>query len=54
MDDPALEDDNQRALDVIARLMPTRRVVPWNSDETLGSLGSWHCLSHGLPEALGP
>ena len=54
VDDPALEDDNQRALDVIARLMPTRRVVPWNSDETLGSLGSWHCLSHGLPEALGP
>ncbi len=44
--------DNRRAVEVVRALRPDRRVVPVESDETLLSLGSWHCLSHELPEAL--
>ena len=43
---------NQHALDVISRLLPDKRVVPVASDETLETQGSWHCLSHELPEPL--
>jgi hypothetical protein len=50
--DPQLELDNRRAVEVLERLMPNHEIVALNSDETLGSLGSWHCLSHELPEAL--
>jgi len=48
----ALERDNQTALAVAGRLFPDRQVIPVNSDETIGALGSWHCLSHGLPERI--
>jgi agmatine/peptidylarginine deiminase len=44
--------DNRRALEVIGRLFPERTVVPVDSDETLDTQGSWHCLSHELPESL--
>jgi agmatine/peptidylarginine deiminase len=48
----ALAADNRRALAVMGRLFPERRIVPVNSDETLRTQGSWHCLSHELPDRL--
>lgn len=50
----ALEADNRRALEVMARLFPDREIVPVDSDETNRTRGSWHCLSHELPERLAP
>lgn len=53
-DDPALERANREALRVFRALFPRKEVVPVNSDETLQTRGSWHCLSHELPDRLGP
>lgn len=47
--DAEVEADNRRALSVVGALFPEKKVVGANSDETLGSLGSWHCLTHELP-----
>jgi len=47
----ALRRDNETALEVVARLFPGRTAVPVDSDETVQTLGSWHCLSHELPIA---
>lgn len=44
--------DNRTALEVFRRLYPDRRVVGVDSNETIDTLGSWHCISHELPEAL--
>ena len=44
-----LDESNREALALFARLLPGRRVVPVNSDETNETQGSWHCLSHELP-----
>ena len=44
--------DNARAVEVLTALFPDRRVIPVDSDETLTTRGSWHCLSHELPESL--
>lgn len=49
-----LEAANREALRVFRALFPGKEVVPVNSDETLRTRGSWHCLSHELPERLGP
>jgi hypothetical protein len=51
-DDPELAIQNRRALEVVQRLFPQKRVVPVNSDETNQRKGSWHCWSHELPERL--
>lgn len=50
--DGEVREDNRRALEVVQRLFPGKRVVGVNSDETVHTLGSWHCVSHELPEAL--
>ena len=50
--DPELASQNRRALEVVQRLFPRKRVVPVNSDETNQRQGSWHCWSHELPERL--
>jgi hypothetical protein len=47
-----LERENRHAVEVLAALFPSKRVVPVDSDETLTTRGSWHCLSHELPERL--
>jgi len=47
--DALVEADNRRALEVVRALFPQKNVVGVNSDETLGSLGSWHCLTHEFP-----
>ena len=47
--DAEVEADNRRALAVVRALFPGKNVIGVNSDETLGSLGSWHCLTHELP-----
>ena len=52
--DEELERANQRAVAVLRRLFPRKQVVPVNSDETLRTRGSWHCLSHELPDSLVP
>ena len=44
--------DNLRALELVQRLLPRKRVVPTDSDDTLRSWGSWHCRTHELPEQL--
>ncbi len=44
--------DNRTALAVFGRLYPDRQVVGVDSNETIDTLGSWHCISHELPEAL--
>ena len=44
--------DNRRALELSRRLLPGKRVVPADSDDTLTTRGSWHCLTHELPERL--
>jgi agmatine/peptidylarginine deiminase len=44
--------DNRRALEVLQRLFPEKRVIPANADETIYTRGSWHCLTHELPERL--
>ena len=44
-----LEAANRQALDLFAKLLPGRQVVPVDSDETNETLGSWHCLTHELP-----
>ena len=49
-DDDEVESDNRRALQVIGRLFPDKRVVPAGSDDTIHNMESWHCLSHELPE----
>jgi agmatine/peptidylarginine deiminase len=48
----ALARENRRAVEVLAALFPNKRVVPVDSDETLTTRGSWHCLSHELPDRL--
>ena len=50
--DSDVERDNRRALEVLQRLQPDKSVVGVASDETVQTLGSWHCISHELPEAL--
>jgi len=50
--DEEVSRDNRRALEVVQRLLPDRRVVPAPSDETIHTMGSWHCLTHELPERL--
>lgn len=50
--DPEIASQNQRALEVVQRLFPQKRVVPVDSDETNERQGSWHCWSHELPERL--
>lgn len=47
--DARVKADNLRALEVARALFPEKKVVGVNSDETLGSMGSWHCLAHELP-----
>ena len=42
----------RRALEIVQRLFPQKRVVPADSDETIHTMGSWHCLTHELPERL--
>ena len=44
--------NNRRALEVVQRLFPEKRVVPADADETIHTMGSWHCLTHELPERL--
>jgi hypothetical protein len=50
--DAEVSRDNRRALEVVQRLLPGKRVVPTDSDETIHTMGSWHCLTHELPERL--
>ena len=50
--DAEVSRDNRRALEVVQRLFPEKRVVPADSDETIHTMGSWHCLTHELPERL--
>jgi hypothetical protein len=50
--DSEVRRDNRRALEVVQRLLPEKRVVPADSDETIHTMGSWHCLTHELPERL--
>lgn len=51
---PELEASNREALRVFRALFPEKEVVPVNSDETLRTRGSWHCLTHELPGRLRP
>jgi hypothetical protein len=50
--DEEVREDNDRALEIVQRLFPGKRVVGVNSDETVRTMGSWHCASHELPETL--
>jgi len=50
--DPEVSEDNRHALEVVQRLLPEKRVVPADSDDTIHTMGSWHCLTHELPERL--
>jgi len=48
----ALARENRHAVEVLTAIFPNKRVVPVDSDETLTTRGSWHCLSHELPDRL--
>ena len=50
--DAEVSRDNRRALEVVQRLFPKKRVVPADADESIHTMGSWHCLTHELPERL--
>lgn len=50
--DAEVVQDNRRAIEVVQRLFPEKRIVPADADETIHTMGSWHCLTHELPEPL--
>jgi agmatine deiminase len=47
---PTFNDENDRvALDTLARLMPTRRVVGIHAGDLVWGLGTLHCLTQQEP-----
>ena len=48
---PTYRDDrnDQRALDILAKCFPDRKVVGIDSTDIIWGLGSWHCLSQQEP-----
>jgi agmatine deiminase len=41
---------DEKALEIIANLFPTRKVIGIDSTDIIWGLGSWHCLSQQEPE----
>ena len=37
---------------ILQRLFPEKRVIAADADETIHTMGSWHCLTHELPDRL--
>lgn len=46
------EQNDQKALDILASCFPDRRVVGIDSTDIIWGLGSWHCLSQQEPHAI--
>ena len=48
-----LDPNDERALEVIARFFPTRRIIPIDCRELIWGLGAFHCLTQQQPAVAG-